>query len=299
MAKRKKTTDPKIVARRAARKAAQQALAAGEQAPSRPFAGLAGEGDWVAMREVIPAASATARTTFEYGSVDVLVVTLLPKLWPAYKRSDGQVLVALQTVSSSGDPSRDVAAALLEILDAEPDTALDHFELPGPGPRLQDVLDTAVPFDVTVHESFDYLVPPDGDGPEGTEQALADASEGLVPTVALSGVEAAYWCRMGEREFLRWAWLVDPERLLDGLARLHAQRASALDAGSKFVGAFRSSGILVPVWELARGTEASDIEGAAAAFGPRLAAAVESAEPLTPEQRQARAGLVSRQVSLR
>lgn len=304
MAKRKKTTDPKVAERRAARKAAQQALAsgaAGETAgsPSRPFHGLPGEADWVALREIVPAASATARTTAEHGSVDVLVVTLLPRLWPAMKRSDGVVLVALQTASSSEDPSRDVAAALLQVLDAEPGSALEHIDLPDSGPRLQDVLDLDVPFEVTVHDTFSYTVAEGSDAPDEAAAALEEAAGGIVPTVKLDGVDAAYWCRMGEREFLRWARPEDPEQLLDALARLHADRASALDDGSRFVGAFRSCGILVPVWELADGAEAADVEGPVAAFAPTLDEAIASTEPLTPEQRRARAGLVSRQVSLR
>lgn len=301
MAKRKKPTDPKIAERRAARKAAQQALASGavEAAPSRPFAGLPGEPDWVAMREVVPAASAAVRTNAEHGGQEVLVVTLLPQLWPALKRSDGVTLVALQTASSTPDPSRDVAAALREILDAEPGTALEHIDLPDDGPRLQDVLDLDQPFDVTVHESFEYTLPADGSAPDDAARALEEAAGGIVPTVKLASVDAAYWCRMGEREFLRWARPEDPELLLDGLARLHADRASALDGDSRFVGAFRSCGILVPVWELARGAEAADVEGLAEAFAPRLQEALAATEPLTPEQRRARAGLVSRQVSLR
>lgn len=301
MAKRKKTTDPKVAERRAARKAAQQALADGgaTSAPLRPFEGLPGEADWVALREVVPAARATARTTAEHGSVDLLVVTLLPRLWPAMKRSDGVVLVALQTASSSEDPSRDVAAALLQVLDVEPGTALEHIDLPEAGPRLQDVLDLDVPFEVTVHDTFAYTVPEDGSAPDEAAAALAEAAEGIVPTVKLAGVDAGYWCRMGEREFLRWARPEEPELLLDALARLHADRASALDDGSRFVGAFRSCGILVPVWELAPGAEAADIEKPVVAFAPTLEAALASTEPLTPEQRRARAGLVSRQVSLR
>jgi hypothetical protein len=297
MAKRKKPVDPKIAERRAARKAA--VAAAGTAAPARPFEGLPGEADWVAMREVVPAASATARTTAEHGAVDVMVVTLLPRLWPALKRSDGATVVALQTASSSGDPSRDVAAALLQILDAEPGTALEHLDLPDDGPRLQDVLDPSVPFEVTVHDSFDYTIPADGSAPDEAAAALEEAAGGIVPTVKLSGVDAAYWCRMGEREFLRWARPEEPEVLLDALARLHAARESALDEESRFVGAFRSCGILVPVWELGRGAEAADLEKPVAAFAPRLEAAIASTEPLTPEQRRARAGLVSRQVSLR
>lgn len=300
MAKRKKTTDLKVAERRAARKAAQQSLAdGGSTAPSRPFEGLPSESDWVALREVVPAASATARTTAEHGAQDILVVTLLPRLWPALKRADGVVLVALQTASSTGDASRDVAAALLQVLDAEPGTALEHLDLPETGPRLQDVLDLDVPFEVTVHASFDYALPEDGSAGDDAARALQEAADGLVPTVRLSGIDAGYWCRMGEREFLRWARPEDPEAMLDALARLHADRASALDDGSRFVGAFRSCGILVPVWELARGAEAAEVEGPAAAFAPRLAEALAVTDPLTPEQRRARAGLVSRQVSLR
>jgi len=300
MAKRKKAVDPKVAERRAARKAAQQALADGAaSAPARPFEGLPSEADWVALREVVPAASATARTNAEHGGQDILVVTLLPRLWPALKRSDGVVLVALQTASSSGDPSRDVAAALLQVLDMEPGTALEHLDLPESGPRLQDVLDLDVPFEVTVHESFEYVLPTDGSAPDDAARSLEEAADGLVPTVRLDGVDAAYWCRMGEREFLRWARAEDPELLLDALARLHADRVSALDDGSRFVGAFRSCGILVPVWELAAGAEAADVEKPAAAFAPALDDALAVTDPLTPEQRRARAGLVSRQVSLR
>jgi len=303
MAKRKKTTDPKVAERRAARKAAQQALASGDDGaaaqPYRAFHGLPGEVDWVAMREVVPAASATARTTAEHGSVDIQVVTLLPRLWPAMKRSDGVVLVALQTASSSGDPSRDVAAALLQAVDLQRGAALEHLELPESGPRLQDVLDLDVPFEVTVHDTFAYTVPADGSAPDEAAAALEEAAGGIAPTVRLTGVEGAYWCRMGEREFLRWARPEEPEALLDALARLHADRASGLDEGSRFVGAFRSCGILVPVWELPDGAEAADVEAPVAEFAPRLDAALASTEPLTPEQRRARAGLVSRQVSLR
>lgn len=301
MAKRKKTTDPKIAERRAARKAAQQALADGgaSSAPARPFEGLPSEADWVALREVVPAASATARTSADHGGVDIRVVTLLPRLWPAMKRSDGVVLLALQTASSTADPSRDLAAALLRALELEAGSALEHIDLPETGPRLQDVLDLEVPFEVTVHDSFSYAIPEDGSAPDEAAAALEQAAGDIVPTVKIGGVEAGYWCRMGEREFLRWARPEDPELLLDALARLHADRASALDEGSRFVGAFRSCGILVPVWELATGAEAADVEEPAAAFAPRLEEALASTDPLTPEQRRARAGLVSRQVSLR
>ena len=100
----------------------------------RPFEGLPGEPDWVALREVVPAATATARTTAEHGARDVVVTTMLPMAWPALHRADGVVMVALQTRTGSGDASRDIAAALLEALDLEPGTAGDHDRPARAGP---------------------------------------------------------------------------------------------------------------------------------------------------------------------
>jgi len=264
----------------------------------RPFEGLPGEPDWVALKELVPAATATARTTAEHGAKDVLVTTVLPQAWPALHRSDGVVLLALQTSSSSGDASRDLAVALLEALDVEPGTAIESIGLPEPGPRLQDVLDLSVPFEVTMQESFSYWLAPDVERTSDLEAAIEDADAGIIDTVKLDAVGSAYWCRMGAKEFLRWAQPHDEQVVLDGLARLHAKRESGF-ADGKFIGYFRSSGLVVPVWELARGTEADELEGPVAQFAPVLEAAIASTEPLDANERRARAGLVARQVTLR
>ncbi|WP_043501596.1 DUF5926 family protein [Georgenia sp. SUBG003] len=264
----------------------------------RPFEGLPGEPDLVAMREVVPAASMTVRTTTEYGARDVQLVTLLPDMLPALHREDGAVLVALQTAAHSGDASRDVAAALLAALELEPGTALTGTGLPEPGPRLQDVLDPEGPFELTVHDTFDFWLTEDAKSRAEVADALEQANGNIVPTVKVAGVESAYWCRMG-REFLRWARPEDQEKVLDAVARLHAARESAVDDGARFVGAFRSCGILIPVWELAPGTEAEELTGPLADFEKKLDQALASTEPLTADERRARAGIVSRQVSLR
>ncbi|MFC7404258.1 DUF5926 family protein [Georgenia alba] len=264
----------------------------------RPFEGLPGETDLVAMREVVPAATATVRTTAEHGGRDIELVTLLPDFLPALRREDGTVLVAMQTGSHSGDASRDVAAAILAALDLEPGSPVRNLGILEPGPRLQDVLDTSVTPEVTVHDSFAFWLDEDTADQPDVAAALETANSNIVPTVKVEGVASAYWCRMS-REFLRWARPEDPERVLDGIARLHAERASAVDEDAKFVGAFRACGLLIPVWELARGTEADELAGPAAAFEARFAEAVAVTEPLTPDQRRARAGIVSRQVSLR
>jgi hypothetical protein len=264
----------------------------------RPFEGLPGEPDWVALREVVPAATATARTTAEHGARDVVVTTMLPMAWPALHRADGVVLVALQTRSGSGDASRDIAAALLEALDLEPGLPVTTTALPEPGPRLQDVLDLSVPFEVTVHDGFGYWLAPDTEVTPEVAASLEEADATVLPTVKLSSVESAYWCRMGDKEFLRWAMPHDEQAMVDALARLHAARESAI-GDARFVGYFRSSGVVVPVWELPAGTEADEVEAPAVEFLARFEKALADTSPLDANARRARAGLVSRQVTLR
>ncbi|WP_425955747.1 DUF5926 family protein [Xylanimonas sp. McL0601] len=266
----------------------------------RPFEGLPGEPDWVAFREIVPAATGTARTTKEYGGHPVVVVTMLPGAFTAMHRPDGTVLLAVQGAPSSGDLSRDLAGALLEALDAEPGTAVQAK--PSDGPRLQDILDLAVPFAVTVHDDYEFWVDATAERSAEVDASLAEAAEATIPTVRLGSVQHAYWCRMS-REFLRWARTEDEDAVVDALARLHAQRESALqlaDGGEgRFLGMFRAAGLVVPVWELPAGTEAADVEQPAAELGARLEAALAVTEPLDANQRRARAGIVSRQVTLR
>jgi hypothetical protein len=264
----------------------------------RPFEGLPGEPDWVALRELVPAATATARTTAEHGARDITVTTVLPSGWAALHRADGTVLLALQTVGGSGDASRDLAAALLEALDVEPGTAIETVGLPEPGPRLQDVLDLTVPFEVTIQDSFAYWIDPSTEMTPDLKAAVEEADAGVVDTRKIADVEGAYWCRMGAREYLRWAQPHDEQQVIDGLARLHGRRESGFD-GSKFIGYFRSNGLVVPVWELARGSEAEDVVAPLAAFVPGFEAALADTEPLDANARRARAGIVARQVTLR
>jgi hypothetical protein len=265
----------------------------------RPFEGLPGEPDWVAMREVLSAASATARTTAEHGSREVVVVTVLPRAWPAVHREDGAVLLALQQHAGSGDASRDLADLLLRAQELPPSTAITSAPLPEPGPRLQDVLDLAVPFEVTVHDSFEFWTPGGTQLPDGAAEERSRYDEMIVPSRRLTGVPAAYWARMGDREYLRWAVPHDEDALMDALARLHVRRESGLGNLGRFIGAFRSSGIVVPVWDLEHGVDQAELEVAAAALAARVDAALAATEPLDAAERRARAGLVARQLTLR
>lgn len=265
----------------------------------RPFEGLAGECDWVALREIVPAATVAVRTTAEHGGVEATVATVLPMAWAALRRGDGAVLVGLQTPSGSGDASRDVAAALLAAADAEPGSPIPGTGFPTAGPRLQDVLDPGEPFAVRLHEGFDFWLGEDAEQTADVRDSMERANAAIIPTERLASVEAAYWCRIGAKTHLRWVLPHPEESFLDGLSRLHAAGASDLGEGTRYIGSFRAHGLIVPVWDLQPGAVADDVEDAAKAFGDRLEEAMAQTSDLTVEQRRARAGVVSRQLTIR
>lgn len=264
----------------------------------RPFENLPGEADWVALREVVPAATASARTTAEYGARDITVTTVLPEGWPALHRMDGAILLALQGLGGSGDASRDLAASLLEAIELEPGMPVTRVGLPGPGPRLQDVLDLTVPFEVTLQEDFGFWLEPKQEITAEIKASLEESAETIIPTVKLDSVDSAYLATFGSRRYLRWSMAVDEDALIDAVARLHAKRESALGK-SRFLGAFRSCGIVVPVWDIDSKASVEDLEQLAPEFGERLEKALAVSEPLNSDERRARAGIISRQVTLR
>lgn len=265
----------------------------------RPFEGLAGECDWVAMREIVPAATAVVPVKEEFGGGEVTIATILPMAWSALHRADGAVLVGLQTSGGSGDASRDAAAALLKARELEAGNPVAEGDLPGPGPRLQDVLDLSGGFEVSVHEGFDFWFAQDNELTPEVRESLEQANGAAVPTKRLKSVEAAYWVQMGARRHLRWVLAEDETKVLDGIARLHAAGESALLPETKYVGSFRACGLIVPVWDLADDTEPEELEKPMLSFAERLREAMGRTESLTPDERRARAGVVSRQVTLR
>lgn len=272
---------------------------AADQYVNRPFSGLPGECDWVALREIVPAATAQLVLAGEHAGRTATLATVLPMAWPALVRKDGEVFLGLQVSTGSGDPSRDAAAALEKALTAEPGMPVFLGSLPGPGVRLQDLLDLDQTLDVQVHSGFDFWLEADA-GLSGEEiAAMERANETLVPTVRLESVEAGYWCQMRNRNHLRWVMPHDEEKLLDAMARLHAAGADRIGERSRYVGSFRAHGLLVPVWDLESGTEAADVEKPAADFAERLGNALDDERPLDAAERAARAGLRSRQVTLR
>jgi hypothetical protein len=269
----------------------------------RPFAGLVGETDWVAMREILPAATATVTVRPEHvpdgAPAEVTVATVLPMAWPGLHRADGTVLIGTQSGNASGDASRDLAGQLLAALSAEAGSpVVTTAAATADSPRLQDVLAGDSTFEVVVHEGFDFWV--EGQDLEGDAAAsLERANETVVPTSKMSALPSAYWVRIGDRAHIRLVLPDDEDAATDALARLHASGDDALGGDTRLLGAFRACGLLVPVWDLDPGLEAGDYEDELTAWGGRYQAALASTGSLTAEERRARSGLLSRQVTLR
>jgi hypothetical protein len=270
----------------------------------RTFEGLPGECDWVALREFVPAG--TAPLGLRAGAFDgladgrtVTVASVLPGLVPALVRDDGEVWLATQVTHQSSDPSRDFAAALALGLTLDPGESAVMAEPPTDGARLQDVVDPEAPFDVTVLPGFDFWFEGTEDADGSIASTLENLNASIDPTSRLHSVDAAYWTSVGTKEHLRWVLPHDEEKLLTALARLHAAGADQLTADSRLVGSFRAHGLLVPVWDLPVGTAAEAIEEPAADLAERLGEALAAAAPLTEQERSARQGLATRQVTIR
>ena len=172
----------------------------------RPFEGLVGESDWVAIREILPAA--TARLTLRPESLpegavtEVTVATVLPLAWPALHRADGTVFVATQTSGSSGDASRDLAAALLAALSAPAGSPVTQLPaVTGDTPRLQDLIVPEAAFEVEVHEGFDFWVAQedlDAESSASLERANATVTRWVArPGCSVPSGPAACWFRSG------------------------------------------------------------------------------------------------------
>lgn len=264
---------------------------------SRPFEGLPSECDLVALRELVPAATAPL-TLKDHPDRDVLLCSLLPMAVPAMVRASGQIWLGMQVQHNFGDPSRDLGAVLEKALEAETGI-VGLTDPPGEGPRLQDLI-TGDSLAVTVHDGFDYWVADMSEEDRaGFAASIEQANSAAMPTARLTTVEAAYWTNVGAKEHLRWVMPEPEDRLLDALARLHAAGKDGLVEGSRFVGMFRAHGLLAPVWDLPVGTGPEPLEEPAERFSADLKAALADGSDLTAEERSARSGLANRQVTLR
>ncbi|MBO4209363.1 DUF5926 family protein [Micromonospora echinofusca] len=268
----------------------------------RPFEGLADEPEWIALRELVPAASAPLRLkpelVEEYGDRPVTLATVLPMAAPAMTKPDGRVLIGLQRHVQSGDVSRDLAEALLCALRTEPGRQVAVPPLPGPGPRLTDVLVDG-PLEITMHDGFEFWLDPGATDDPSVQASLERANAAIYPTVRMTAARAAYWCQVPEKAHVRWVLPDDEDAALDALARLSVTGTLTLGEGTKFAGMFRAHGRLIPVWDLPEQTPAEEWEGPVAGFAKRYAEALADPAVLDAAGRRARHGLLGRQLTLR
>jgi hypothetical protein len=270
---------------------------------ARPFEGLADETEWIALRELVPAASAPLTLKPEiveaHGERPVTLSTVLPMAWPAMTRRDGRIFIGLQRHLQSGDVSRDLAVAILNALHTTPGETVSVPALPGEGPRLQDLL-VDEPLEITMHDGFEYWLDDDQMQDATVKASLERANASIYPTVRLAAAKAAYWCRVApDKSHVRWV-LSDPEdQALDALARLSAAGELLLGEDTKFAGMFRAHGLLVPVWDVPGEPEGGDFEAPLADFVKRYSDTLAVDEPLDAAGRRAKQGLIGRQLTLR
>ena len=268
----------------------------------RPFEGLADEAEWIALRELVPAASAPLTLAPElverYGDRPVTLATVLPMAWPAMTKPDGRIFVGLQRHVQSGDVSRDLSVAILCALQTPPGGSVSVPALPGEGPRLQDVLVDA-PLDITLHDGFEFWLDDDAGDDPNVKASLERANSSIYPTVRLAAARAAYWCRVPDKGHVRWVLPDDEDAALNALSRLAGAGELLLGDKTKFAGMFRAHGRLVPVWDIPGEPEADEWEAPTADFAKRYADALADTAPLDSAARRAKQGLVGRQLTLR
>ena len=266
---------------------------------TRPFAGLAAECDLIALRELLPSATAPLPLAKPL-DVPVTVASVLPGACAALVRPDGEIWLGMQVQTRSGDLSVDLARALAWARSAEPGSSLPVIG-PGSGElvRLQDVLDPEAALDITVHRDFAWwLVPDDGEPSPEVAATLERANKVVMPTEPVAE-RGAYWVDTGTKAHLRWVRAEPEDALVVAFARLQARGELTLGADSRYAGSFRAHGLLVPVWDLDRELHPKEWAAPVTEFAARLEHALAETAPLTDAERRARDALAGKQVTLR
>lgn len=289
-----------LMEKRAAERAAVQ------QAPTRPFAGLAAECDLVAMREFVPSASATLPVTAQIAAERPLTVaTVLPGAVAAIVRPDesddtpGQGMIGMQVQAFSADLGADFAASILWAAGASAGESLPAANPSEMTPAVTDVVQADAPLEITVYKNFDWWLAEGVEPTPEVQQAISQANELMMPSARIDGVSAAWWVDAGERAHLRWVRPEDEDELMKALARVHADGGLTLGEGSKFAGSFRAHGLLVPVFDLDIEMHPSEWTDATIELGRRIDDALTVDGPLTGEQLRSRDGIRGRQVTIR
>lgn len=269
---------------------------------ARPFEGVAGEAELVAMLELL--ASATCEVPLRKhpllpADMSVTVVTVLPGSAGAVRTDDDRVVVGLQTPVHSSDRSADVARAIVTAASAPVGEFVAATVSRESDVRFQDFVDSAQPMTPTVHADFQWwheLGVADPDLPEDRE-AVADMGTSVPVTARIA--DAAFLVNLSGRTQVRMVLGDAESAATDAFARLLAASQESLGDGCKWLGHFRTCGLLAPVWDVPAQWDADTAQRALSEFMERYRLALSTLDALTSQQRQARATVVGKFVTLR
>ena len=301
--KKKKNREdlPEGMTRREAKLAARAAEREKLQKDPRPFGGLAAEADLVALQEFVP----SAVVTFDVKGTPVNIATVLPGAGAALVREEaqgGERFVALQVTSHSQNPGRDLAYALNWVVDAKPGETLQSTVADGSQPELTSLIDADATPEITTYQDFSWWFPEGAAVPPQIQQALQQANDAVLPSEKV-GVDlpgAIWWVNPGGgKAHIRWVRTEDNEaQMLTALARIAARGELNLGDGTKFAGAFRTHGLVVPVFDLDPSVDAGSYEEALAALNKQIETEYSNDAALTADERKQLDNIKSRQVTI-
>lgn len=292
---------PEGMSRRQAKLAARAAEREALAKDPRPYAGLAMEPDLIALQEFVPSAVAQV----EVNGTPVELVTVLPGAGAALVRPEdqgAQRLVALQVQSHSHNPGRDLAYALSWVLDAEPGESLQSTVADGSQPELASLLDASSTLTIEEHSDFNWWFPEGAAVPPEIRQALSRANDAVLPSekiqVDLPG--SIWWVNPGGgKAHIRWVRPEDNEaQMLTVLARIAAAGELHLGEGTRFAGAFRTHGVVVPVWDLDPSVDAASYADALTTLNAKIEAEYTNDAQLSADERKQLDNIKSRQVTI-
>ncbi|MFP7366607.1 DUF5926 family protein [Corynebacterium callunae] len=304
MAKKNKKNEqlPDGMSRRQAKLAARAAERAALDREPRPFAGLEMEAQLVALQEFIP--SATAPITLAGTDRKVTLCTVLPGAAAALVRDEaygGEAFVALQQAVRSNNPGKDLAFALNWVKNAEAGQSLATATADGSQPALSELLDASLTLDIAAHQDFNWwLAENDNVSPE-VAQHMQAANESILPSFEVEAdvPGAVWWVNPGGKAHIRWVRTEDEGALLNALARIAARDELKLGAETKFAGAFRTHGIVVPVWDLDTERPYTDYKTDVEALNQKITAELDNDAQLNADERRQLENIKSRQVTIR
>ena len=301
--KKKKNREdlPEGMTRREAKLAARAAEREKLQKDPRPFGGLAAEADLVALQEFVP----SAVTTYDIKGTPVNIASVLPGAGAALGREEsqgGERFVALQVTSHSQNPGRDLAYALNWVVDAKPGETLQSTVADGSQPELTSLIDADATPEITTYQDFSWWFPEGAAVPPQIQQALQQANDAVLPSekVGADLPGAIWWVNPGGgKAHIRWVRTEDNEaQMLSALARIAARGELNLGEGTKFAGAFRTHGLVVPVFDLDPSVEAGSYEEALTALNTKIEAEYANDAALSADERKQLDNIKSRQVTI-